>query len=204
MKGLLLVGLIIAAPASAQISGGRSGMSTSAPMTNVRAYQELRSFGVCFAETQRKSALSIIATDPGSAEEGKILRKFIYGERASCLFGGTKMSMPAIFARGAVAEGLLASGGVPATYYLTAPAAGEAKDLHGVARCYTNEHRGEVRNLLATKPGSPEEVKAVAALWNDFRTCMPGLNVRLNAPWIRFLLAEALLRLPPETPRSGG
>jgi hypothetical protein len=204
MKGLVLVGLVIAAPASAQIAGGRSGMSTSAPLSNVSAYQELRSFGVCFAQSQRKTALSIIATQPGSTEERNVLRKLVYGEHTSCMFGGTKMSMPDIFARGAIAEGLLASDDVPDAYRLTAPLAGEAKDLHGVARCYTNGHRGEVRSLLATKPGSPEEVKAVAALWNDFRTCMPNFNVRLNAPWIRFLLAEALLRLPPEASRSGG
>jgi hypothetical protein len=111
--------------------------------------------------------------------------------------------MPTVFARGAIAEGLLRSEGVPDNYRLPAPTPAEARDLHGVARCYTSGHRTEVETLLQTQPGSPEEVKAVAALWNDFRTCMPGFKVRLNAPWIRFLLAEALLRLEPNVTTSG-
>jgi hypothetical protein len=32
---------------------------------------------------------------------------------------------------------------------------------------------------------------------------MPGFTVRLNAPWIRFLLAEALLRTGPTTTAAG-
>ncbi|MBB5709062.1 hypothetical protein [Sphingomonas xinjiangensis] len=204
MKRLVLLGMILAAPASAQVGGGQSGVSTSTPATNMRPFQELRNFGACFARNQPKDALRIIATQPGSAEEKSVLGKLIAGEHTTCLFGGTKMAMPGVFARGAIAEGLLGSGGVPHTYRLAAPAVGEAKDLHGVARCYTNGHRSEVRDLLSTRAGSPEEVKAVAGLWNDFRACMPGFKVRLNAPWIRFLLAEAMLRLPPETPQAGG
>ncbi|UYY58888.1 hypothetical protein [Sphingomonas sp. S2-65] len=204
MNGLVLLGMILAAPASAQVGGGQSGVSTSTPATNMRPFQELRNFGTCYARNQPKDALRIIATEPGSADEKNVLGKLIYGEHTTCMFGGTKMSMPPVFARGAIAEGLLTSDGVPETYRLSAPAIGEAKDLHGVARCYTNGHRSEVGKLLSTRAGSPEEVKAVAGLWDDFRACMPGFKVRLNAPWIRFLLAEALLRLPPETPRAGG
>jgi hypothetical protein len=77
------------------------------------------------------------------------------------------------------------------------------RDLHGVARCYTSGHRNEVEALMKIHPGSQEEVKAVAALWEDFRKCMPKFQVRLNAPWIRFLLAEALLRIEPNTVASG-
>ncbi|HVR89585.1 MAG TPA: hypothetical protein VHG29_00635 [Novosphingobium sp.] len=178
-------------------------MSTSSPLTNVRAFSELRAFGACIARTRRGHALAVIAAVPGSPEEDKALREGVYGEHVTCLFGGTRMSMPAVFARGAIAEGLLRSDGVPEDYRLSAPTPAEAKDLHGVARCYTQGHRTEVQTLLQTQAGSPEELKAVAALWEDFRVCMPGFNVRLNAPWIRFLLAEALLRLGPVTPGSG-
>ena len=55
--------------------------------------------------------------------------------------------------------------------------------------------------MLATRAGSAEELAATTALWNDFRTCLPRhFNVRLNAPWIRYLLAEAILRLAPPAP----
>jgi hypothetical protein len=143
-----------------------------------------------------------VATAPGSREEDKVLKRFVYGERTTCLYGGTEMRMPSIFARGAIAEGLLRTGGVPAEYRLPAPAASEVRDLHGAARCYTSGHRSDVQKLLETDPGTPQEVKAVAAIWDGLRACMPGFKVRLNAPWIRFLLAEALLRVEPNATAS--
>jgi hypothetical protein len=203
MKSFWWAGIALAlwgGEAAAQVSGH----STSTPATNVRPYKELQSFGTCLAKAQRKAALSLIATVAGSGEERKILRKLVYGEHAGCLFGGTQMQMPDIFARGAVAEGLLRSGGVPAEYQLAAPSPTEVRDLHGGARCYTSGHRDDAEKLLQTTPGSPEELKAVGGLWEDFRTCIPKFNVRLNAPWIRFLLAEAVLRLAPNTTSSGG
>jgi hypothetical protein len=182
---------------------GRSGISTSAPLTNLKPYRELQSFGTCFARSRPKEALAIIATVPGSAEETKVLRRLVYGEREACMAGGTTMSMPNIFARGAIAEGLLRTGGVPDTYRLASQSPAEVRDLHGVARCYASSHRAETEKLLLTHPGSPEEAKAVGALWEDFRTCMPKFKVRMNAPWIRYLLAEALLRLEPNTTSPG-
>lgn len=198
-----LVIMLCASEAAAQIAPGRSGTSTTSPSTNTRPFQQLQAFGTCLAQTQKKDALALMATAPGSAEEEKVLRKVVYGEHAACLFGGTTMSMPDVFARGAVAEGLLRSGGVPDSYRLPTPAPNQVRDLHGAARCYTASHRGDVTNLLRSKPGGAEEVRAVAALWDEFRACMPNFKVRLNAPWIRFLLAEALLRVGPSTPPPG-
>lgn len=195
------VALTLAGPAMAQ--AGRSGHSTSSPATNVKAFNELRSYGICLARNQRTRALQAIATQPGSDEEKKALNGLVYGEKYSCIFGGTEMTFPTLFARGILAEGLLRSGGVPAQYQLTSLEPADKKDLHGVARCYVNGHRAEAEAVLATAPASPEELKAIAAAWEDFRTCMPGFNVQLNAPWIRFLMAEALLRLPPAAPAAG-
>ena len=202
-SAVLAVLLCLGEAAAAQIGTGQSGISTSTPLTNVQPFRELRAFGACYARTHRPAALTLIATVPGSAEENKAFRRLVYGEDVSCLSGGTRMSMPILFARGAIAEGLLLSGGVPDTYRLPSPSPADARELHSVARCYTAGHRTEVEKLLKTHPGSREEVTAVAALWDDFRQCMPGKTVRLNAPWIRFLLAEALLRLGPSTPTSG-
>jgi hypothetical protein len=160
--------------------------------------------GACIARHERKNALALIATVPGSPEEDKTFDRFFFGERSTCMAGGTEMTMSIIFARGAVAEGLLAMGGVPDTYRLANSSPDQVRDLHGAARCYTSGNRNVVAALLKTQPGSPDEVKAVGGLWNDFRACMPGFNVRLNAPWIRYLLAEALLRLEPGTTAHEG
>ncbi|HZG08520.1 MAG TPA: hypothetical protein VEZ70_06025 [Allosphingosinicella sp.] len=155
------------------------------------------------ARTQRKAALALIATAPDSREEEKILRKLVWGEQTTCMSGGTQMQMPNLFARGVIAEGLLRSEGVPEELRLPSPSPAQVRDLHGAARCYTSSHRPDVERLLQTRAGSAEEVKAVAALWDEFRTCMPNFKVRLNAPWIRYLLAEALLRAGPSTTASG-
>jgi hypothetical protein len=194
-----VVALLCAGQASAQ---GRSGIGDTA-LTNVKPYRELQAFGACLARTQRTQALALIATVPDSKEEAQLLKKWVYGEHEICMFGGTNMQMSGIFARGAIAEGLLRTQGVPATHRLSSPSPSEVRDLHGVARCYTSGHRNEVEALMKIHPGSQEEVKAVAALWEDFRKCMPKFQVRLNAPWIRFLLAEALLRIEPNTVASG-
>lgn len=199
---LLLVAPLLVQPVSAQ--SGRSGISTSAPLTNGSAFDELQKLGRCFAKSERKNALAVMATTPGSKEENELFKRVLYGERSTCMFGGTTLKMSTIYARGAIAEGLLRSDGVPQEYVLPAPTPADARDLHGVARCYASGHKAEVQALLQTKAGSKQETAAVAAIWEDFRTCMPGFNVRLNAPWIRFLLAEALLRLAPDTKLSEG
>jgi len=188
--------------ASAQLAHGRSGMSSSEQLSNVRAFSDLRHFGRCFAQTERRVALTVIATVPDSPEEREAFDRFVFGERENCLFGGTDMAMPILYMRGAIAEGLLHSGGVPDTYRLSAPTPAEVHNLHDVARCFTAGHRAQVEALLETEAGSRQETAAVAALWNDFRACMPGVSVRLNAPWIRFLLAEALLRTAPDAAAS--
>jgi hypothetical protein len=207
MKYLALTALLLggySSAASAQLGTGQSGHSTAVGKTNVRPFLELQAFGKCFAKTYRSQALAVIATVPGTAEEAKAFDRLVYGEDVGCLFGGTQMVMPIVFARGAIAEGLLKGGGVPDGYRLPSPAAAQVRSLHDGARCYVAGHRTEVDALLATQLGSLEENKAAAAIWPEFRTCIPGQSVRLNAPWIRFLMSEALLRVAPATSASGG
>ena len=203
MTPFVSIALMVAAIVPAQLGGGQSGMSTGTPATNLRPLAELRAYGACVARTFRKDALAIMATAPDSPEERKVLKRTMYGERSSCMFGGDRIAFSSIYARGVVAEGLLRADGVPEEYRLPAPAASEVHDLHGAARCYVVGHRNQAAAVLQTPPGSAEENKAVAAIWNDFRACMPGFTVRMNAPWIRFLLAEASLRLAPDARGSG-
>jgi hypothetical protein len=201
-----LAALASSGPASAQLATGRSGVSTSERLSNVRAFTDLRNFGICFVRTQRRDALTLIATVPGSREETQAFNRLVFGERSTCMFGGTQVQASIIYMRGVIAEGLLLSGGVPETHRLPAPTAAEVRNLGDVARCYVAGHRAEAQTVLATRLGSAEETAAVTAVWEDFRTCLPPRQpIRLNAPWIRFLLAEAMLRLAPapDSPPAG-
>jgi hypothetical protein len=148
--------------------------------------------------------LAFIATAPGSRDEARAFDRLIGGERFTCMAGGTETSASLVYYRGVVAEGLLGAGqGVPSNLVLAIPTVAEVSDLGGVARCYAAGHSAEIQALLETNVGSGEETAAVAALWDDFRACMPAnFRVRLNAPWIRFLLAEAALRLSRTTSAS--
>lgn len=186
------VGLLIAGAAQAQ--PGRSGMSTEARADNVSAFRELSAFGVCYARFNRANALALIATEAGSREEGETFRRLISGEQ-NCVLPGT-MRGSLIYFRGVIAEGLLsARESLPAELVLAAPTVEQVRNLHDVARYYVSGHRSQAQTVLATRTGSQEETAAIAAIWSDVRACFPPtLNVRLNAPWVRFLLAEALLR----------
>lgn len=187
--------------ANAQIGSGRSGISTADRLENVNAFSELNTFGRCIAGSSRSRAFSLLATTPGSREESALFNRHVFGQN-SCLGSGTDMTLSIVYVRGVIAEALFeARAPVPANLVQTAPAPAEVRDLGGVARCYTAGHRSEVQALLSTRAGSAEELAAVSALWNNFRACMPeGFRVRLNAQWIRFLLAEAMLRLAPAAP----
>jgi hypothetical protein len=211
MKGFRRGSLVLAAlastagigqPAVAQTAPGQ--MSNADLLGNVKVLRDLEQFGRCYATTNRSTALDLIATKPGSKEEDKVYRRLTRFDQ-HCLFSGTRMYASVVYIRGAIAEGLLETDGVPANLQLPAPTAGGVTSLSEAARCYVSGRRAEVRALLEMRAGTPEEVAAIKALWNDFRACLPPrANVRLNALWIRFLLAEALLRLPPPTAAAAG
>lgn len=190
--------------ASAQTGGGQSGHSTSAELKNVKILRDLDTFGRCLATTDRKTSLALLATKPGSKEEDRVFREFTRLDQ-DCLFSGTQMYSSVIYIRGAIAEGLLEAGGVPPHLLLPAPSPAQVTTLSEAARCYTAGHRAEVQALMKMNAGTKQEVAAVAALWPGLKACLPPrANVRLNALWIRFLLAEALLRLAPSAAPAGG
>jgi hypothetical protein len=159
--------------------------------------KQLADFGRCYGDNQRKQALLLIATRPGSREEAATFRKLFKSDSQMCLLGGTRMYSLIESVRGAIAEGLLRSGEpLPAEYRLTAPTAAEVGGLSDVARCYAASHLEEVKRVLATKPGSRAEHEAVKGVVGGFGVCLPpGGKIRADATLVRFRLAEALLRL---------
>lgn len=196
LAGVIAVAALSApATASAQTGTGQSGHSTSGALGNVKVLKDLDTFGRCYAGTNRKMSLELIATKPGSKEENDVYRKLTRLDQ-DCLFGGTQIFSSVVYIRGTIAEGLLTEGGVPDELLLPAPAsAAEVTTLSEAARCYTAGHRREVQALMKLDAGTKEEVAAIGALWPGLKACLPKrANVRLNALWIRFLLAEALLR----------
>src|SRR5205085_3121604 len=131
----VLAALFLSGAASAQTPSGRSGVSSGDAYSNMNAYRELRLFGICIVRTQRSAALAIIAAAQGSREEERAMNGTVFGELdTNCGGAGDQTVMSPILARGAIAEGLLLSGGVPPQFLRPAPAPNQVRDLAGAGR----------------------------------------------------------------------
>jgi hypothetical protein len=198
---LALAAVAMAAGASAQTPSARSGSSSGDTYSNMNAYRELRMFGICLVRTEHSAALAIIAAEQGSPEEERAMQGTVFGELdTNCGGAGDHVVMSPLLARGAIAEGLLLSGGVPPQLLRPAPPPDQVRDLPGAGRCYAAGHEAQVRALLATQIGSPQERAAAGVLWPEFRPCLARYNLRLSPVWIRYILAEGLLTLAPTGP----
>jgi hypothetical protein len=187
----------------AQLPTGRSGFSTSRSVGAREYWDALRYFGRCFAISHRSAAFDLLATQPGSAEEGVIFTRLFAGRDIDCLGNMSRMSVVVPLVRGSIAEGLLGLGTpVPPQLIVAAPAPGAPiRTLTEVARCYAAAHRAETRALIAgTRPGSEEEVTALGHMESDLFRCVPpaASNYQFQSTDLRYHLAEALLRLPAE------
>jgi hypothetical protein len=176
---------------------GRSGMSTADALGNVNAFTDLSHFGRCMASTNRQGAFTVLATAPGSREEGAAIDPVLH-RGLNCLHGGTSTTASTVYLRGVIAEGLLTDRTpLPANLVQTPIAADAVRNTGDIGRCFVGSHRAEGTALLATRLGSAEEMAAVRGLWTNFNACIPRrFSIRLNAQWIRFIIAEALLRVP--------
>jgi hypothetical protein len=199
---VLVVGGVLAGQALAQLPPGVSGSSTLLVSNDAEdALRTLAAFGNCYARLSTERAFELIATEPHSREEAETYRRLFRSDSQNCLGEGMDLRAPVTFVRGAIAEGLLEHGiAVPAALVRAAPAPGaEIRRYSEAARCYAAGHGAEIRALLATPPGGQRELAALRPLADDFFRCMPASaqDRRFNATHLRYMLAEALLRLPP-------
>lgn len=192
---------LTAAPAPAQLPPGVSGSSTLIVSNDSEeALRALSAFGNCYARLSTARAFELIATEPGSREEAETYRRLFRSDSQNCLGEGMSLRVPVAFVRGAISEGLLEHRiAVPDVLVRTAPAPDAAiRKYSEAARCYAANHGAEIRTLLASAPGGQRELGALRPLAADFFRCMPAnaQDRRFNATHLRYMLAEALLRLP--------
>jgi hypothetical protein len=196
-----LLAAVFASSASAQLATGRSGSSTMSYIGAEQVWGELDSFGRCYARQNTKSALALIATDPGSADEARVYRKLFSKPYMSCLGDVTSLNAAHDMVRGAIAEGLLKKKvPIPASMTLAPPPPGRpGRTISEAARCYVAAHRDEAMALLDTPPGSKKELAAATEMLPEFDRCIPvtARALPLNSILVRYKLAEALLRLRP-------
>ncbi|MEA3014782.1 MAG: hypothetical protein QOD42_3327 [Sphingomonadales bacterium] len=195
----------MAGAAHGQIAPSRSGSSSLQFMDRSESMRTLVLFGRCYARRARADSLSLIATRPTSREEAEIYRR-LFRRDVICLGPGTSMSAPLAYVRGVIAEGFAyVEEGIPASHLLAAPTVDQVRNVSDAARCYAAGHRGEVRALIAIRPGTREEFDAVSAMMAGIRACLPaGARFEIDATVIRYRLVEGLLRLAPAAPARPG
>lgn len=182
--------------ASAQLAPGRSGTSTMEYLNREASMAALIDFGECYAASDTRKALRLIATEPSSRAEAATYISLFRNADLDCLGDVTSMSADLPLVRGAIAEGFYRRRvPMPPEMMQSAPALAQVRSLSDAARCYVATHREQVRALLETRPGSRKEFDAVNALSEDLFACVPaGARFKFSATVIRFRLAEALIR----------
>jgi hypothetical protein len=195
--------LLASIPTGSVAQTGRSGFSTQRPVSATEYWNALRWFGRCYARTNPAISFEFLATEPGSAEERAVFLRVFAHNDVDCLGDMAQMSAVVRYIRGAIAEGLLLLNvRVPPNLMINPPAPGAPiRTLREVARCYAATHRSETRAMIAaTRPGSEAEEAALGRMENDLFRCVPpeASNIQIESTGLRYHLAEALLRLPPE------
>ena len=203
MRSLAAILLVAAMPAAAMgpLEGSHSGSSTMTYFNGQAGMNELRDFGVCYASSERKDALKLVATKPGTSEEAETYRALFGKANQYCLHGVTTLHASSMLVRGAIAEGLYKKK-IPVPAELAATAIPPVEQVHSIsdaALCYVGGHRAEAQSLIdGTKPGSKEEFAALNALWGSFVECIPASarnSVQIDGTLVRFRIAEAMWKL---------
>ena len=199
---LLLSGLLwlavtaMATPAAAQLATGRSGTSSTTVPDSEKAFIEnLWMYGSCFADSRRDDTRALLATTPGSAEEGAVYAR-LRGAKLFCVGEELYINAPVQMLRGAVAEGAyrkMVKHSAPPVLR-PQPSGPLATNFRDGMRCYVAGHAAAAHALIYdTRPGSSKEERAINAMLPDFFRCLsPRVAVDLSAVEFRYRVAEAL------------
>src|SRR3954470_21499087 len=136
--------------AAAQLAPGVSGSSSLSYSNGPEVWDDLAAFGKCYASMERKDALILVATRPGSMEELQTYKRLFRKPYQSCLASVSSMAVSPFLVRGAIAEGLYHKRiPVPATLVVTAPPSREqVQNLGDAAICYAAHHRDTTQSLV--------------------------------------------------------
>jgi hypothetical protein len=187
--------------ASAQFDpGSHSGYSSERTYSGRAIFDDLSAFGGCFATSQSKDALKLLATEPGSVDEVRVYKQ-LFSKETGCLGDLNFISMPWQYVRGAIGEGsYIRRAPLPPAYaapHSLQPA--KVQSIMDAAICYADKHPTEARALIeGTKPETKEESAAMDALWPNVEACLPPntpKEFKIDSLILRYRIGEALWRL---------
>ena len=170
-----------------------------------QAVQAVYKLAVCARTKRREAAEALLATTPGSPDEGARLRAAMPLDKTDCPIGATKLTLHSpIFARGAVAEALYngdrtkprSASALPfSEAYQASPSGSELVVARWVARCTVRREPRLAHQVLKWHYGSIGEQRALRFLRPTFLACLPsGSRLQVSRLNIRAIIAEELYR----------
>jgi hypothetical protein len=170
----------------------------------------LADFADCAIAQAPEKTADLLATTPGTREEGLALRRF--GSMTSCTRGRSFVSARAGEMRGALAEAALKRDAAKLTALttraattpmrITERAAGTRPFVIAYGQCIAAAAPAQAVSLIGTAHGSDDEMRAMMAIGEPLKACMPeGVAYSLNIRDVRNHVADALYRIS-ETPSA--
>jgi hypothetical protein len=196
----LLAGLALVSGAGQALARNAQAQRDEPATTGDRLI--LLNFARCVAERMPERARALLAADYRTGAYQASMRRLAVG-RSHCLPGGSgRLRFSGVLFAGNLAEAFLAgtrSHGALAERVALNPAAAPlpARDQSEVmALCVVRAAPDDTETLLGTGHGSAEEAAALRALAPRIGSCLAsGVEMRLNRPGLRALLALAAWRL---------
>lgn len=170
-----------------------------------QAVQAIYRLAVCARTKQREAAEALLATSPGSPEEGARLRVVMPSGQTECPIRATNLTIHSpVFARGALAEALYngdrtkprTASALPfSEVYRPSPSGSELAVARWVARCTVRREPRLAHEVLKWSYGSIGEGRALGLLRPAFLACLPsGKRLQVSRLNIRAMIAEELYR----------
>jgi hypothetical protein len=198
LAGALLAAAAFSSPASAK--------PEPAPALAPVDLRTLHVFAGCMVDRYRLGVRKLLALDYRSRSYEHLLDTLM-GEGSRCLpFAFGKIRSSGVLIAGALAEASLSAAldgsrlAERVAHDPSRPAVAARDDGEYLALCAVRTMPDEIAGLLATKPASEEERRALAAIRPQLGPCLrAGAAARVNAAGLRAILALAAYRLATQS-----
>ena len=183
-----------------------SAPSFAEDRTDPLALQALRNFAICAVQRTPEGAEKLLSFDIDSQDYHDGLSRYAKGHDYCA--PGSRLGFSGILFAGDLAEALVASryqGGASLAAAAAQPEPPARTVMEGIGICVARQRPDAVRALIATDPGSPQELKALQGTGDVLPACTPkGKPLKINKPAIRAMYALGAYRLLTATPAHGG
>lgn len=176
-----------------------------------RALAALRTYATCAVQHTARGAERVLSMDIESPQYGEAIRSFARGH-SYCSPAGSRLKFTGVLFAGDLAEALIRQGyaGQPLAPRFAVAAPEAYLPPHGwgeaIGMCVTRAEPAAVEAVLATAPGSDDEVHALDQTGSSLAGCIPkGKTLKINKPMVRAFYALGAWRLlsdkgaPPAT-----